>query len=156
MKSKGVNLEMEEVGFQYCCDGYSYQDYAEKIKAIYTRIKDATSKEIFLNRLLYSLTDNPQFMRKLLMNTKIGKRLNQTLDKAECLYIYGAGKRGKRLVDLFPEKNWKGYYDRKQKGIYKGLKIEALTAGNIMNRFISPATKTRIPIPSFLRWLMRH
>lgn len=132
MIQEGCKRKMGEIGFQYFRNNYKYRDFSEMIKVISGRIKDATSREIFFNRLLYSLTDDPQFMKKLIINTKTGKRLNQILDEAECLYIYGAGRRGKRLVDLFPEKKWKGYYDEKQKGYYRGLKIEVLTADNIV------------------------
>lgn len=99
------------------------QESFEAIHNIYSRIVDEQSKEIYRCRLLMTLTGDIGYIRSLVLTTEAGKEFEDFLKKQNKIYIYGAGIRGNRVLQMFPEMNWKGYIDRKQKGICNGLNI---------------------------------
>lgn len=104
--------------------------FAEKIEWIYLHIKDDTSKRIFENCLMYSLTCDAEFIRRNIMLTEIGKKFDERLQQLSenDLYIYGAGKRGEALLETFPDKNWKGYIDNLKTGYCHNYLIMNSTA----------------------------
>ena len=116
--------------FPYRDDTEETEGFAAVTAQIYDRMADETSRDIFSNRLLYSLTGNQICLRNVLLHTAGGRRLNALLHEAgRELYIYGAGIRGKRLADLFPDAAWSGFIDRKkQADSYHNLKILSLEA----------------------------
>lgn len=124
---------MEEIGFIGLSKNYKHKEYVECVQEIYEAIKEEDSRKIFANRLLYSITNDGTYMKNIVLDTEIGKKLNQVLDEVEHIYVYGAGRRGRRLIDMFPEKRWVGYYDAKQEGAYKGIIISKLTE-NILQK----------------------
>lgn len=93
----------------------------EDIKNIFEKIEDDGSRYIFENRLMYSLTGDYGYIRKIVLYTETGRRLNRLLKGK--LYIYGAGKRGKSLVEIFCDKQWKGFIDTNREGICEGYRI---------------------------------
>ena len=95
------------------------------VSAIYPKIMDETSKEIFVNCLMYSITHSVEFLRKNILLTDVGIEFDKMLNLLgkKSIYVYGAGERGKRLVEMFPEKNWGGYIDKTLSGIYEGYPI---------------------------------
>lgn len=111
--------------FPYKDDTKEATEFAAFTAGIYDRMLDDVSRDIFSNRLLYSLTGNQLCLRNVLMHTNGGKMLNDLLhETGKVIYIYGAGIRGKRLVDLFPDVAWGGMIDRnKQEECYHGVKI---------------------------------
>lgn len=115
----------ERLCFPYKDDAKAAREFAGVTARIYERMMDDISRDIFSNRLLYSLTGNQICLRNVLLHTSGGKRLNVLLhDNKKGIYIYGAGIRGKRLADLFPDVAWSGMVDRnKQEESYHGVKI---------------------------------
>lgn len=99
------------------------QQYYEALHLVYSRLEDETSKEIFQSRLLMSLTGNIGEIRKLVLKTEAGRSLKTLLQKQNKIYLYGAGIRGQRIVQMFPEMNWEGYIDRKKDGTCNNIKI---------------------------------
>ena len=95
--------------------------HVEDIKRIYGNIMDEYSKSIFENRFMYSLTGDYEYIRKIVLNTKTGKRLNELLSGE--MYIYGAGRRGKSLVEIFVDKDWRGFIDASKEGEYEGYPV---------------------------------
>ena len=89
--------------------------FYEKAASVYGRIDDQTSREIFSNCLLYSLTGDPTYVRRNIDLTDAGRRFGELLRETSSRHpvIYGAGVRGRRLADLYPEIEWAGYCDRK-------------------------------------------
>lgn len=105
----------ERLCFPYKDDPGNRLDFANDIEQIYGRMTDDISKNIFSNRLLYSLAGDQIYLRNILLYTSGGKKLDDLLhEEGKTIYIYGAGIRGKRLVDLFSDVRWGGFIDRKK------------------------------------------
>ncbi len=95
----------------------------EDIKQIYWKMGDSRSRNIFENRLMYSFTGDYGYIGKILGNTETAKNIEKTLIGFESVYIYGAGVRGKLLVDMFGNINWKGFIDLNKDGFYNDYPI---------------------------------
>lgn len=117
---------------KYCfpCETECDKDAFEcKIEAIYNRLADETSREIFVDRLLYSMCRDYRYIRKMLMVTGNGDALDSFLSSQSTILVYGAGINGTRLVNIFPEKNWAGYIDKNKQGEYNGLPVYSIEQG---------------------------
>ena len=88
----------------------------EKIKLILDLMEDKTSKEIFINRILYSMTNEQSYMKKIIMTTETGVELEKKLSQAKGVFCYGAGIRGTRFVAMFPNIRWRAFVDQKVVG----------------------------------------
>lgn len=100
-------------------------EFVDDIREIYSKMSDDISRDIFTGRLLLSLTGDQQYMQNVLRDTEGGKKLSELLERNEgYIYIYGAGVRGKRLVETFPHYRWSGIID-KNKNIegYHNVKV---------------------------------
>lgn len=115
---------MSKLSFQYFDDRFQYGELLDANQKIVKSIGDKQSRFIYENRLLFSLTDNPEYMKKILLEVPVGKELYNRLNQYSSLLIYGAGKRGKRLVDMFPDLKWKKFFDQKETGDYKGIVVD--------------------------------
>jgi len=96
------------------------------IRKIYERLADEETEAIFEDRLMYSLTSDYRYIRRMVLRRKEGRRLYDTLQKAQehgPIYVYGAGIKGTRIVSIFPDINWGGFVDQKKGGVNKGLTI---------------------------------
>lgn len=115
----------ERICFPYKDDIQNMQEFFNSIIQVYGKMLDERSRIIFARRLLVSLTADYAYMRSIVMHTPGGKRLNVVLGKNDSpKYIYGAGIRGKRLAELFPDNNWGGFIDINRNGeIYNNIKI---------------------------------
>ena len=103
----------ERICFPYKDDLQNIQEFADAIETIHNRMMDPLSEMIFSNRLLFSLTENHKYMKNILLQTPGGKNLYHIFLANDCpKYIYGAGIRGKRLTELFPEYKWDGFIDK--------------------------------------------
>lgn len=99
------------------------QLYYETLHMIYSRLADETSREIFRCRLMMTMTGDITQVRKLVLKTEAGIKLNDFLKKQSKIYIYGAGIRGQRIYKMFPEMKWEKYIDCKRTGTCNGLKV---------------------------------
>lgn len=102
-------------------------EFTEKIKNIYKYLGDRESKEIYSNRLMYSLTDDYEYIVSIVKNTELYRKLwcifrNDSRQK----YIFGAGTWGKQIAELYREFEFAGYIDSHIKGQYKGWSIISL------------------------------
>lgn len=115
----------DRICFPYKDDNEKVPEVVEVVKRIYDRMLDSISRDIFVNRLIFSMTGNHAYLRNILLQTVGGKELNQVLNKKEkFIYIYGAGIRGKRLIELFPDYKWGGLVDKNTKlEKYRNIKI---------------------------------
>lgn len=115
----------ERICFPYKDDRQSMLKFVNNMTKVYEKMMDDISRELFVSRLLLSLVGNYTYMRNVVLNTIGGKKLNAILHKGDNLqYIYGAGIRGKRLVELFPDNNWGGFIDKNiDQGSYHSIKI---------------------------------
>lgn len=94
---------------------------AEEIGRIYEKIEDDVSRHIFENRLLYSLTGDYGYIGKIVSHTEPGRQMEELLQGE--VYIYGAGRRGKLLVETFGDKHWQGFIDADREGFYMGYPV---------------------------------
>ena len=111
------------------CDSGNTQYNAfnlDDIRYIYTKIGDDYSREIFANRLMYSLVGDYEYIGRIVANTQTGRKIEKMLNGLESICIYGAGKRGTLLIKMFPRLNWKGFIDKKGNGFCFGYPIYSL------------------------------
>lgn len=102
------------------------QQYFETLHEIFSHIVDEKSKQIFQYRLLMTFAGDISYVRKLVLTTEVGRTLHNFLEKQNKIYVYGAGIRGQRIVQMFPEMNWESYIDREKDGICNNLEIVKL------------------------------
>lgn len=72
---------------------------------VYQMLQDDYSREIYENRVLFSLTNNDKYIDKLAYNIPPIQWLKHRLEKfpTKKVLLYGAGIRGKRISGLFPD-----------------------------------------------------
>lgn len=95
----------------------------EDIKQVYWKMGDSRSRNLFENRLMYSLTGDYGYIGKIIGKTETAKNIEKMLEGLETVYIYGAGVRGKLLVEIFGNINWKGFIDLNKDGFYMDYPI---------------------------------
>lgn len=95
----------------------------EDIRNVYEHIVDEQSRQIYIYRLLLTFTGDVKYIRKLILSTDVGRKFERFLNVQNKIYVYGAGIRGNRLVQMFPEMKWKNYIDKKCEGICNGIGI---------------------------------
>lgn len=125
----------ENIAFLYDEENNPFRNIAMTIDKIGERLGDEISRTIFYNRLLFSMTGDPKLMAKVIETTEIGKmfvrKFHEVVVAGQNLYIYGAGRRGKRLVDMYNDIHWTALIDRKAnveiyEKTYKGIPIIGL------------------------------
>lgn len=107
----------------------SFIENCDQIRRIIDHISDKTSRDIYINRLLYSITLDLKYIHNIISMTDVGLTFEQKLDKMSVgkpVLIYGAGRRGKRLVGTFPNKNWAGFIDMHKRGEWRNLPVKSL------------------------------
>lgn len=112
-----MNCVDERLRFPYENKEKVAVNYSDIVR-VYSRLADDESKMIFSNRLMFSLTNDWYFMKKMLLETGTRKQIDTILgNKSDCkLFIYGAGISGKRVPLIFNDYNWLGYIDKNKKG----------------------------------------
>nr|WP_304580697.1 FkbM family methyltransferase [uncultured Acetatifactor sp.] len=116
-------MEYEKLYFHYKSTEEKLVNHID-VQRIYRRLIDKKSKQIFTDRIMFSLTDDWRFIRNLLIKSGNWTQLGEVLSSYKEIYIYGAGIAGSRLPLMFPEYPWKGYIDKNKKGlICNGLPI---------------------------------
>lgn len=95
------------------------------VQTVYTKMADDVSREIYTNRLMFSLTKDCQYIRNVVLTNSYGKYLYDQIQKHsnDSIFVYGAGTRGERLVKMFPEIKWKGFIDESQTGVLSDIPI---------------------------------
>lgn len=75
----------------------------EWTKKVYNRLVDEESKKIFTNRLLYSITEENKYLKKIIQPI--------SYDENKEYVIFGAGYWGAKIYELYPEIPWKCFCD---------------------------------------------
>lgn len=121
-------MSEERINFPYVDDMKNYSVNLKSIRTIYEKMADDISKDIYVSRLLLSLTGNQTYMKKALSYTKGGGKLIDIVDSNQNrTYIYGAGIRGKRIAETFPDCKWGGFIDQNSKdSSYRDIRIFSL------------------------------
>ncbi|MDE7431630.1 MAG: FkbM family methyltransferase [Lachnospiraceae bacterium] len=106
------------------------------IKDIYGHLGDGASREIYADRLLFSLTGDRKYMTNIIKKTALYQRLHEILvNDRYRKYIASAGQWGQIIADLFQEFGFSGMIDNYVTGSYKKLPIMTVTeyAKNVPN-----------------------
>lgn len=103
----------------------------DKIREIYGLLGDDLSKEIYENRLMYSLTGDMKFIRNVVCTIDIGRETyNRLRTSSQPKVIFGVGSVGKRLVRIYEDIRFECFVDNNCAGQeYKKIpviNIEAL------------------------------
>lgn len=93
----------------------------EKLKNIYAHLGDEISREIFKNRLMYSISEDNKWILENMRSVEknLGERFLEALEKANNsgeIVIFGAGIRGRKLYEITQKKYlWKFFVDNNPK-----------------------------------------
>ncbi|MCM1182642.1 MAG: FkbM family methyltransferase [Roseburia sp.] len=100
----------------------------ETVKKIYSLLGDETSKYIFENRLLYSLTEDKKFVRNVVCTIDKGREIyEQMRSNTGNIGIFGAGDVGRHLIHVYDDLKFSCFIDNKKAGImYHGLPVISL------------------------------
>ena len=93
----------------------------KEIDMIYSRICDERSKRVFEDRLLYSISGDYRYILDILSSSDQMQRFRKQVHNGA--YIYGAGIRGKSILEMFPTIEWKGLIDREKTGTIENVPI---------------------------------
>lgn len=111
----------------------------ESCKKVNGRIQDSVSKEIYMNCIMYSLTDEIKYIDNIIRLTPEYQALAEMVKARGEAYIYGAGKYGEITQRLF-EDYFLGFIDRDRSKVEKnGLKVMSIDDANNEKRvYVTP------------------
>ena len=87
----------------------------EDIKRAYSLLSDQRSKAIFINRFMYSMTEDKKFIRNIVKSFGVGKRISRKIEKSKKICIFGAGSVGQRLVKIYDNVTFDFFVDNYEK-----------------------------------------
>jgi len=83
---------------------YGEEENAVSLKDVYAQLQDDISRQIYISRSLYSLTNEKKYMKEIVRNSVLGKVLLEEVAKTnKKIALFGAGVWGKAIVEYFPE-----------------------------------------------------
>lgn len=98
-----------------------------QIQEIYRHLGDDRSKEIYADRLLFSLTGDKNYMLRIVKNTALYQNVYEKIVRDNRKkYIVSAGQWGMIVADLYREFGFSGMIDNYKKGSYRDLPIMTL------------------------------
>ncbi|MDE6847163.1 MAG: FkbM family methyltransferase [Lachnospiraceae bacterium] len=90
-------------------------DFMNEIKLIYDKMADTISQEIFINKLVYSLTGHVDSLKNVIRTYPSGKdfieRLDQAIIAKRKICIFGTGTWGKSILNSYPDVNFFCFVD---------------------------------------------
>lgn len=99
----------------------------QDIKNIYSHLGDEESRQIYADRLLFSLTGDRRYMTDIIRNTALYQKIHDILtNDRRGKYIASAGQWGKIIADLFHEFGFSGMIDNHVTGSYRNLPIMSM------------------------------
>ncbi len=100
-----------------------------RIKDIYGHMGDETSRQIFADRLLFSLTGDRHYMTKIVRGTALYQKIHGLVESdVRRKYIASAGQWGKIIAELFGKSEFAGMIDNHAAGSYENIPILPLDA----------------------------
>lgn len=113
---------------------------------IYERMSDDISKQYFKDRIMYSLTGDYGFISDMVKRTEVGKDFLDLLKMHQNVYIYGCGKWGKGIADIFGDEcNISAFIDKRETGGYAGIPILPLEEFKYSGGLVVVSPKVEIP-----------
>lgn len=64
------------------------------LQKIYSHIQDEKSKEIYMSRSMYSLSDDRVYMKNIVRNCDMSKEIYNNINEKNKLVLFGAGTWG--------------------------------------------------------------
>ncbi len=122
------------------------KELVDFIKPIYSRLQDEESTHIFMNRLLYNITDDYLYIKNIvdcLPESKVVRDIISQHDEQPKV-LFGAGTWGRRFQYVFSDIDWKCYVDNKLFGQeINGLPVLSLDEmlSRYSNAFIIVSTR---------------
>ena len=99
-------------------------EFAKDIENIYSHIQNDYSREIFSNRLLYSLTNDKRYIHTVISMTPEGREFLEKLHNGKRNLIFGAGTWGKEILTTYSDVHFECFVDNKVKSThYAGLPV---------------------------------
>ncbi len=99
----------------------------ETIKKVYELLGDDISRDIYINRLMYSFTDDIRFIDKVIRSNPTAKGFLDELDMHQKYAIFGAGIRAEKIKYFYPNMQFVCCIDNYKSGKVKaGLPILSL------------------------------
>lgn len=88
------------------------------LKAVYNAFADDISKEIYMSRVLFSLSDDRTYMNSVIRSMDVSKYLLEQIEnnRGRKLCLYGIGTWGKAILEFFPEIKWTYLVDGNKSG----------------------------------------
>ncbi len=111
----------------------------DAITNIYDHIDDSESKYIFINRLSFSLTKDFQYIHNIIQSIPSMKEFESIVNRPA--FIYGAGRRGQAILEIYSEKKWLGFIDREKQGLLCGLEVSKLEDVSIRDELVVISNK---------------
>ena len=71
------------------------------LQKIYSHIQDEKSKEIYMSRSMYSLSDDRVYMKNIVRNCDMSKEIYNNINEKNKLVLFGAGTWGGVLYHTF-------------------------------------------------------
>lgn len=85
---------------------------SENMNKIYNALGDETSKDIFSNRLMFSLTGDGKYVKNIVRNLPATEWLKKKVPSfGKAKFLFGAGVWGKRFFYSFSDLGWNGFVD---------------------------------------------
>ena len=91
------------------------KDFSSTINEIYSHFQDDYGRNMYANRLLYSLTGDNQYIKKVISMTAEGSMFLKKLMEYKKIFIFGAGTWGKEIVNTYQELAFAGFIDNNSK-----------------------------------------
>lgn len=97
------------------------------VAKINSRLKDSVSKEIFMNRLLFSMTDDYTYIKNVVLTTDAGKGVYERIKQCNtAIGIFGAGRIGRKILRMYEDIKIDCFIDNNRSGEYEGLPVYSL------------------------------
>ncbi|MBD5550041.1 MAG: hypothetical protein HDQ96_02520 [Lachnospiraceae bacterium] len=90
-------------------------DFVNEIQLIYDHLADLTSQEIFINKLVYSLTGHVECLKSIIKTYSDGgefiEKLNKAIADKRKICIFGTGILGKSIFNSYPDVDFSCFVD---------------------------------------------
>ena len=129
----------------------------KKIADIYSRLGDDTSKMIYANRLLYSLTGDQKYLQAIIGMTAEGREFYNRLKDGRCKVIFGAGVWGKEIIKTYTDVPFACFVDNQKAG-GKLLGLPVISFAEYIQRYREDLAviATRLYYEEFYQQLKEH
>lgn len=106
-----------------------------ELQTIYAKFEDDLSRKIFVNRLLYSVTGDKNYIENIAMDRPVNRKfklreisrqqiIERVNESEKPVILYGAGMFGRNFLGEVGERKVKCFWDRKEVGNIQSVAVE--------------------------------